>query len=98
MNSVLQCLSHTQLLTDYFLYHFDMETKRKDSSKKGRLANGRRACSFLTEIGSFSQLCVLAYLDLIREMWHAPGQDCDVALSRFKQQIQRFAPRFVGYR
>jgi ubiquitin carboxyl-terminal hydrolase 2/21 len=77
MNSVLQCLSHTQPLTSYFCKEFEKEARNKDNSKKGRLAR--------------------SYAALLKEMWHAPGQDCDFALSDFKKQIQKFAPRFVGY-
>lgn len=77
MNSVLQCLSNTKPLLEYFLrddFTFDKNTTT--SSMKGQL--------------------VTAYANLMKSMWNERS-DSQVSPNSFKTQIQRFAPRFMGY-
>lgn len=77
MNSVLQCLSNTKPLVEYFLrddFTFDKNTTT--SSMKGQL--------------------VTAYANLMKSMWNERS-DSQVSPNSFKTQIQRFAPRFMGY-
>jgi ubiquitin carboxyl-terminal hydrolase 2/21 len=42
-----------------------------------------------------NNFCCVAFGDLIRELWR--GEQRVVDTSAFKDQIQRFAPRFMGY-
>ncbi|XP_026476743.1 MATH and LRR domain-containing protein PFE0570w-like [Ctenocephalides felis] len=72
MNSVLQCLSNTRLLTEYV----------KNDSCSG-------------EIGSNGAL-IKAFSSLISELW-APGSSRVVNTSLLKSQVQKIAPRFMGY-
>ncbi|KAJ7378237.1 Ubiquitin carboxyl-terminal hydrolase 2 [Desmophyllum pertusum] len=76
MNSILQCLSHTQPLTDQLLKGSHMKIISSSSSMKGKL--------------------IQAFADLIKSMWK-PGNNDAVSPHSFKTQIQRFAPRFMGY-
>ncbi|XP_078378951.1 ubiquitin carboxyl-terminal hydrolase 2-like isoform X2 [Oculina patagonica] len=76
MNSILQCLSHTQPLTDQLLKGSHIKNINSSSSMKGRL--------------------IQAFADLIKSMWK-PGCNEAVSPHTFKTQIQRFAPRFMGY-
>lgn len=76
MNSILQCLSHTQPLTDHLLKGSHMKIINSNSSMKGKLTH--------------------AFADLIKSMWK-PGNTDAVSPHSFKTQIQRFAPRFMGY-
>ncbi|KAK3699453.1 hypothetical protein QZH41_018604 [Actinostola sp. cb2023] len=77
MNSVLQCLSHSVVLTDYLLKGSHSKHINSRSSMKGKLMH--------------------AYADLIKSMWKPGSSDTAISPHSFKTQIQRFAPRFVGY-
>uniref|UniRef100_A0A6M2DM14 Ubiquitin carboxyl-terminal hydrolase n=1 Tax=Xenopsylla cheopis TaxID=163159 RepID=A0A6M2DM14_XENCH len=72
MNSVLQCLSNTRLLTEYV---------KNDS-----------CCG---EIGPNGAL-IKAFSTLICELW-APGSSRVINTSLLKSQVQKIAPRFMGY-
>ncbi|XP_061189205.1 ubiquitin carboxyl-terminal hydrolase 2-like isoform X1 [Saccostrea echinata] len=77
MNSVLQCLSNTKPLLEYFLKEdYILDKNSSTSSMKGQL--------------------VTAYANLMKSMW-AERSDSHVSPNAFKTQIQRFAPRFMGY-
>ncbi|XP_020614030.1 ubiquitin carboxyl-terminal hydrolase 2-like isoform X2 [Orbicella faveolata] len=76
MNSILQCLSHTQPLTNQLLKGSHVKNVNSSSSMKGRL--------------------IQAFAELIKSMWK-PGNSDAVSPHSFKTQIQRFAPRFMGY-
>ncbi|XP_048777301.1 ubiquitin carboxyl-terminal hydrolase 2-like [Ostrea edulis] len=77
MNSVLQCLSNTKPLLEYFVKEdFILDKNTSISSMKGQL--------------------VTAYANLMKSMW-AERSDSHVSPNAFKTQIQRFAPRFMGY-
>lgn len=39
----------------------------------------------------------IAYADLMKEIWDPDLANSSTSPSRFKSQIQRFAPRFMGY-
>ncbi|XP_013420929.1 ubiquitin carboxyl-terminal hydrolase 2 [Lingula anatina] len=76
MNSILQCLSNTQLLVEYCLKdNYAKDLNKTTSSMKGQLMN--------------------AYASLMKQLWK-DYTDC-VSPTSFKSQIQRFAPRFMGY-
>ncbi|XP_048588927.1 ubiquitin carboxyl-terminal hydrolase 2 isoform X2 [Nematostella vectensis] len=77
MNSILQCLSSTWLLTNIVLKGTYVSSINKKSSMKGRL--------------------VQAFADLIKSMWKHNATESAISAHAFKTQIQRFAPRFVGF-
>lgn len=76
MNSILQCLSHTQPFTEQLSKGSHLKTINMNSSMKGKL--------------------IQAFADLIKSMWKHGNGDA-VSPHSFKTQIQRFAPRFMGY-
>ncbi|XP_031569756.1 ubiquitin carboxyl-terminal hydrolase 2-like isoform X2 [Actinia tenebrosa] len=77
MNSILQCLSQSMVLTEYMLKGSYTKQINSRSSMKGKL--------------------VQAYAELIKSMWKPSHSETAISPHSFKTQIQRFAPRFVGY-
>ncbi|XP_004604811.1 ubiquitin carboxyl-terminal hydrolase 2 isoform X2 [Sorex araneus] len=76
MNSILQCLSNTRELRDYFLQR--LYTRDLSGSSAGHTA------------------LVEEFAKLIQAIWTSSPSDV-VSPSEFKTQIQRYAPRFMGY-
>ncbi|XP_062328707.1 ubiquitin carboxyl-terminal hydrolase 2a isoform X2 [Osmerus eperlanus] len=76
MNSILQCLSHTDSLREYCLHN----SHRRDLS-----STSRTNTALMEE-----------FAKLLQTMWSSCSSEA-VSPSEFKTQIQRFAPRFVGY-
>ncbi|KAL8596273.1 hypothetical protein ACOMHN_021313 [Nucella lapillus] len=78
MNSVLQCLSNSRPLLEWWVkdsYLLDINTTT--SSMKGSL--------------------VKAFAGLMKSLWKDPSTESYVSPNPFKTQIQKFAPRFMGY-
>uniref|UniRef100_A0A094ZVQ9 Ubiquitin carboxyl-terminal hydrolase n=1 Tax=Schistosoma haematobium TaxID=6185 RepID=A0A094ZVQ9_SCHHA len=92
MNSILQCLSNTAPLTEYCLEDRFLKDINKSSSMNGMLFH-------LTDILflRFPHHYQIAYADLMKEIWDPDLANSSTSPSRFKSQIQRFAPRFMGY-
>ncbi|KAF5281657.1 hypothetical protein FQR65_LT14587 [Abscondita terminalis] len=94
MNSVIQCLSNTKLLLEYVKndsYIPDINTSI--SSMKGALIKGKSTVAIAIRITSL----FVAFSQVIKELWSEDSSDRVVNTLSLKSQIQRFAPRFMGY-
>jgi len=82
MNSMLQCLSHTRPLTDYFLRDEDDAPKYvQDINEKNPLGCG----------GNLAR----AYADFVRDAWS--GSYSTVVPAQLKKAVSINAPQFSGY-
>lgn len=96
MNSVIQCLSNTRWLLEYLRkdsYTRDINTTI--SGMKGALIKGKfYRCRFS---GVVKTIVIAAFAEVIKELWSEDSSDRVVNTVSLKSQIQRFAPRFMGY-
>lgn len=99
MNSVIQCLSHTRLLREYCLQTSNAYADINNSSRlKGALMKGassRKICLVSSRVLQVHKF--LAYCELLLDLW-SPSKCSYVNPEKFKMQIQKFAPRFTGYK
>lgn len=106
MNSILQCLSNTHSLRDYCLHNShrrDLNNNNRTNTAlmEGKCADRISVC-FSSEgthpdHGNPPSLPITEFAKLIQTMWTSTTSDA-VSPSEFKTQIQRYAPRFVGYK
>ncbi|RTG85770.1 ubiquitin carboxyl-terminal hydrolase 2 [Schistosoma bovis] len=52
---------------------------------------------FVDKTVIYKSILLLTYADLMKEIWDPDLANSSTSPSRFKSQIQRFAPRFMGY-
>lgn len=109
MNSILQCLSNTHSLRDYCLHNAHRRDLNNNSRANTALmeGEGRSAESMggggpllLTPASDFLNpaFCrLLEFAKLLQTVWTSSSSEA-VSPSEFKTQIQRYAPRFVGYK
>lgn len=111
MNSILQCLSNTQSLRDYCLHNSHRRDLNNNSRTNTALMEGEctrhdTVPAGVTAVSAFfllkpylKPLFVMntEFAKLIQTMWTSSSSEA-VSPSEFKTQIQRYAPRFVGYK
>lgn len=110
MNSVLQCLSNTKPLLEYLLHEEYMtDINFTISAMKGSLIKGIQGFFFYFKVPKYKQtmrlsnnlvyffLYYLAFSNVIQELWAPNAEDKIINTTNFKSQIQKFAPRFMGY-
>lgn len=85
MNSILQCICSSWDLLGYF----DSELFKSELNKRPPLKGNK-------SIKNLGQLA-LAFADLIQQALHSSYKDV-ISPVKFKQNIEKWAPQFMGYR
>ena len=94
MNSALQCLAHTQELTDYFLSNpfANFPSEVLTLTKDGVFEEELNRDNPLGMGGAIAE----AFGALLQRIWSTNGPS-PYSPREFKSQLQRFAPQFSGY-
>lgn len=96
MNSALQCLSNTPLLTEYFIsgkYKSELN-KTNPLGMKGRIAEEYGSLLKVTlNICNFKLVIKITFLK--KQIWS--GSYSSIAPKSFKLTLGKFAPQFSGF-
>lgn len=73
MNSVLQCLSHTRLMTEFFLSggakSEAAEATTRTKSRRSSLINGTHTINIILMMNFMCSSSLVAYTEFLEQMW-----------------------------
>lgn len=98
MNSALQCLAHTQELTEYFLCKSDQRTASSDDKMTKILTDGvyKEELNPDNPLGMNGEIAE-SFGALLHRIWAQNPTSTSYSPREFKSALQRFAPQFSGY-